>query len=201
MTASALGGSTMLSSCLVTSSPDFQDPARTRPFLLPDLASPDPRRVIVLDATTDRVELDGFVVGEDAGSAVQPRLLLDYGTFDEVLGKPFQDSVSGVDVPPGSLDGEPRKVSVVARASGFGLTPGCHRLTLMVSHKYDEATGCPSDLDDYDAITWTVLVCDANGICPTLDLTKEKQAPDDPSCPAVTVSCATLDPTGAGGGS
>ena len=191
----------MLSSCLVTSSPDFQDPQRSRPFFLPDLANPDPRRVIVLDATTQKIELDGFIVGEDAGSAVQPRLLRDYGTFDEVLGKPFQNSQNGIDVPPGSLDGEPRKVSVVASPAGLGLTPGCHRLTLMVSHKFDEATGCPSDLTDYDALTWTVLVCDANGICPTLDLTKEKQAPDDPSCPAVTVSCATLDGSGAGGGS
>jgi len=196
-----LCGAAMMPSCLVTSSPEFQDPKRTRPLFVPDLATPDPRKVIVIDPTTTNViELIGFVVGEDAGTPVQPRLLRDYGTYQADLDQPFQESKSGTPTTPGTMDSDPRKVSAKGTFNNLGLTTGCHRLTLMVSHSFDEATGCPTDPEDYDEITWLVLVCDAPGICPAIDLTKEKSAPDDPSCPPVTVSCSTPSGTTSSGG-
>jgi hypothetical protein len=200
-----LCGAVMMPSCLVTSSPDFQDPKRTRPLFVPDLASPDPRKVIVVDSTTNLIELEGFIVGEDAGSPVQARVLRDYGSYQPDVGQPFQESSNGTTTAAGTSDSEPRRVSGRVRRESFGLTPGCHRLTLMVSHSFDEETGCPSDPEDYDELSWLVLVCDAPGVCPAIDLTKEKSATDDPSCPAVTVSCATPLPTttssSGGGGS
>jgi hypothetical protein len=174
------------SACLVTSQPTLEEPVPTKPFLEVEGADPDPRQILVIDTADDAftVTLSANVRSEDAESAVQVRALLDYGTCF-LNGAPFTASFSGNDVGAGSIDDPVRKATVNATFGAVVLQPGCHRLTLMASHDFDEGTGCPSDADDFTQITWTVFRCNSmvSGDCDGFD-------PD--TCPPVQASCTNF---------
>jgi hypothetical protein len=39
--------------------------------------------------------------------------------------------------------------------------PGCHTVTLIVSHEFDAETSCPVCRNDSSQLTWPVFVCDS----------------------------------------
>jgi hypothetical protein len=173
------------SACLITSDPTIEEPVPTKPFLEFELATPDPRKILVVDSATDEFALtfEAPVRSEDADRRVQVRVFLDYGTCafggNPYEGQPFSDTP----VEPGSLNDTGRKASVTATFGAIQLTPGCHRLTLMASHEFDPGTGCPVDPDDFTQITWTVYRCGAGGC----------GAFDPATCPVVEASCTNFD--------
>lgn len=159
-----------LPACLVTSSPSFEEPERTPPFLLAQTSSPDIRRVKVVDLlkfkpSGTHTDFSAGVRSEDAGDRVLGRLVLDYGIRGDD-GRPYADVLQeGVYIPAGTLDDAPRTLT----AQWFPkATLGCHTVTLFATHELDFATGCPTEPDDFDFLTWTVSVCDS-GQAPCCD--------------------------------
>lgn len=171
-----------LPACLVTSSPTFEEPKRTRPFLLAEGSSPDVRQIKVVDVATGKslpLEFGAAVVSEDAGTDVIGRLVLDYGVA--VDGLPFQSLGEPSSVVAATLDDGPRTLTA-KWGSTYKPPLGCHYVSLLASHEFAFATSCPEDPLDFDFLTWTVVVCDSSqGPC------------CDPSAPKGEGDCAPLE--------
>lgn len=173
--------------CVVVSDPEFEDPARSAPVFLPDRAVPDPRTFLQLNQTTNQFTFSGLFVSEDAGQELEARLYVDYGVV--TLDKPYADVIIGNRIPAGTIEDGAREASATWTSGEAPISPGCHRMTLVVAHEYG-ADGCPVSPPnaaphqvDYDVITWTVVRCDAE--CPPIlvdDLASQ--------CPPATLSCA-----------
>jgi hypothetical protein len=151
------------SSCLVTSTPDFTPPQRTRPFLVPSSADPDTRGVILIDTlehpgSQTSIEFSADVVSEDQGAMVQGVLYIDYGKASG--DKPFAEAIQIRDLPPSTLtDPAKRNMRVTWNVKNSVLGPGCHSVTLLVSHNLDRLTSCPVCRNDSSQITWQVYGC------------------------------------------
>lgn len=172
-----------VSSCVLTTNPEFEEPTRTAPFILADRLTPDPRSIIVLQPTDTDLVFTGALRSEDTGDEVEVRLLLDYGTSNP-QGTPYLDSINGATVSPSTWDDTDRTFEVPLFLSQFQMAPGCHRFTLMAAHDFRNK-GCPAP-DDYDSVSYTVIKCDAAG-CPDIDGTNPEL-----SCPSLQSSCNTL---------
>jgi hypothetical protein len=151
-------------SCLVTSTPDFTPPKRTRPFLVPSSADPDARGVLLIDTVEHpknqtSIDFSADVVSEDQGDIVEGVLYIDYG---KVGGdKPYAEAIQIRDLPPSTLaDTTKRNVRVTWNVKNSALTPGCHTVTLLVSHNLDRVTSCPVCRNDSSQITWQIYSCD-----------------------------------------
>lgn len=182
----------VLPGCLVTSSPSFEEPERTPPFLLGPSARPDPRLVEVIDmADLDPVEFSATVRSEDNGVDVQGRLVLDYGFVPPggPPGVPYRQPLGDpVIVGASTLDDTSRTLSALWFPGSNQTNPGCHTVTLFATHELDFSRGCPADPADFDSITWTVIVCDSNQ-APCCDPTLP---PEDGGCQ--TFLCPKTDP-------
>jgi hypothetical protein len=115
----------MLPACLVDDPPPFSQPQRTPPRLdqrntLPLLAE------VIVAKSNDALKFEIPVSSEDAGDQINAILLLDY------QGGPVIQ-VSGGTLPPSTLEDTERAplsfLWIIDRVD-----PGCHRLTLRVSH-------------------------------------------------------------------
>lgn len=172
--------------CLVTSSPSFEEPERTPPFLLGPSAWPDLRQVKVVDmAQLDPVEFSAIVRSEDNGTDVQGRLVLDYGVKPPggPPGVPYRQALGDpVIVEASTLDDTSRTLSTQWFTGSNRTTVGCHTVTLFATHEIDFSTGCPADPSDFDFLTWTVITCDS------------VQAPCcDPALPPEEGGCQTFE--------
>jgi hypothetical protein len=178
----------LLPACLVTSSPTFEEPKRTAPFLRAPSAVPALNQITVVDATANMPPAAVFradVVSEDNGEGVVGKLVLDYGIQTQ-SGFPYRFSLADADAPSGTLDGPARTMTAKWFPDAPPTTAGCHNVTLLATHKFDVDTGCPSSADDFDFLTWTVIVCDHAPCC-------------DPSLPpekggCTTWQCPVVDP-------
>lgn len=181
-------------SCLVTSAPQFEPPAQTAPFLVKSTADPDPRAILVWDSTTQTQTFSAQVVSEDAGEDVHVVLLVDYGKYDELSKRPYQNSVVQNQVVPASTHDDPTRR--IAKATLYfnttNITPGCHTVTMMVSHAFAPQLGCPEKLSDSDQITWTAVMCDGTDC--TIDPAECPEIGAEGSCPE------DASATGGGGG-
>ena len=155
---------TFLSGCLVTSSGEFPERAPTRPYLSSaDATPPISSLVVVADAPTRQFRT--VVSAEDNGTPLQVLLVADWKTPKEIL-------VQSAEVPAGTFD-IPRRIGADWVPLGAGeiggvVQPGCHSLTLIVSHRFDPiARTLPARVDDYDFLTWWVLLRDVQD--PTSD--------------------------------
>ena len=148
-------------SCLITSTPEFDEPTQTAPFLLPSSVDPDNRQVLRIEGDNP-LQFSAQVLSEDAGARVQVSLLIDYGVRDELSGRVFQDNdPNNAALNASTLADGPRRVS--ANFFPKRLAPGCHTVTLMVSHEFDFASGCPVRKADSSQLVWFVFKCeDAN---------------------------------------
>jgi hypothetical protein len=173
------------SGCLVTPTPEFREPDQTPPYLVAADAKPDLRQpVIVTDLSqTPALTFSASVVSQDRGP-IFTELLIDYG-FDNAAGQKARYVISAPKVPAGSLDDAPRPVSATwyPVPGGYPVGGGCHTVTLMVSHGFDEnGSGCPQRLCDASYLVWQVMLpCGVGETCPS-------------TCPPPTDTCpATLD--------
>jgi hypothetical protein len=149
--------------CLVTSTPSFDPPKQTRPFLVPSSADPDPRGVLIVDSLNlpTSVDFTANVISNDADEKVELRLYFDYGNTN-VAGQPFWKSISPPSLPASTMDETSRPP---AKARWFpGLDDpgfGCHTVTLVASHHFDETVQCPVCRNDSSQITWPMFRCDS----------------------------------------
>lgn len=176
-----------LPACLVTSSPTFEEPTQTRPFLLSESTVPDLRRIKVVNtAESLPLEFSASVLSEDVGADVVGRLVLDYGIAEDQ--RPYRQPLGDpASVAAATLDDGPR--TLTARwESTYKPTLGCHYVSLLATHKLNFATGCPENPDDFDFLTWTVIVCDSN-VGPCCDPT----APEGDKDSCAVFSCPDVD--------
>jgi hypothetical protein len=194
----------MLSSaCLVTSTPTYKEPTQTPPQLLASLASPPLLQPVVVDKEgmqAPPVKFDASILSEDgvddAGVArsITVELLLDYGV-PNVICQPFQERVDiRTNIPAGTLAEGPRALpTMIWLAATTVLNPGCHTITMLASHEFDDSTDCPVDQRDSSQLTWFVDVCDSTSAtdpcapCPAGAAGCVNAALD--ACPQATVSC------------
>lgn len=155
-------------SCLVTSTPDFTPPERTRPFLVTATADPDPRGVLLVNTLEQlqmgktSFEFSADVVSEDQGAKVKGYLYIDYGTT--VGDHPYADLIPEIrELPPSTMaDTTKRNIRGKWNVASSVLLPGCHTVTLIVSHEFDAETSCPVCRNDSSQLTWPVFFCDSN---------------------------------------
>lgn len=171
------------SSCIATTNPEFEQPVQTPPVILQERVTPDPRSIIVIQNMQQEIIFTGAIRSEDVGEQVEVRLLLDYGTSNS-LGRPYLDSTQGIFVGASTWDDTDRSFDLPLFLPEFPMAPGCHRFTMMAAHEFKDNV-CPAP-DDFDTVTWTVIVCDAAG-CPDID-----GANPELSCPSLQTSCSTL---------
>lgn len=188
--------SVLQSGCLVLGSPPLDDPEQTPPFFLPATATPDLREIVTIPnelvAENEKVTFSAMFVSEDAGVSVRARYFLDYG-IENAAGQPYDDVETIREIEPATMADGPRRVQAeVSVAKLVKLSPGCHTLTLMISHAFDDATGCPRNLDDSSQLTWFFTICDRTG--PGCDLSTCPKSSDNPA----SVSCEPVASEGGG---
>ena len=177
-------------SCLITTDPEFEPPAKTPPFFLPDTASPSADEVIQI-ASGDQLTFSALFQAEDAGSPILGQLYLDYGSVTS-SGRVYVSSIDlDVTVPSGSWADGPRRVSATYNENEAPMSVGCHRLTLMVVHGSFLSNGCPAEDGDYDTQTWLVQKC-ADENCK--DSLGGKELFDASKCPPVPADLSTKCP-------
>jgi hypothetical protein len=157
------------SSCLVTASPDFTPPERTRPeIVINDAYPPSPAlgefASYWLDPASSQytpIEFSSWVQSEDAGLAVQTMLLIDYGDQSGSSNGPYRWTVPGEPLAPATLSDGPREVAIGWRPQSQEPI-GCHTVTLLTTHVFKQKNGayyCPAEPDDASLLTWFALVC------------------------------------------
>ncbi|MFT3775682.1 MAG: hypothetical protein QM820_60825 [Minicystis sp.] len=189
--------------CLISDPPQFRPAKHTRPFLVEATADPDPRAVLAVDSTLlgssqSTITFSANVISQDdpvdstSGSAfqqVKAWLYLDYGLAqDPLLPYAFVIPPANELSPGATLDDKSRRVSATWRPALQPVEPGCHTVTLVVSHKFDDLQ-CPVCDDDFSTITWQILRC--NRSLGDDDCNKLPVAGTG-SCEKLTNSCATV---------
>lgn len=175
----------MIDGCLITEAPQFTARPPTRPMLVEATAYPAPGQILVVKTGTesplrfyaDVVSQDDPVGSSTPFAKVVPYLYFDYG-FNGISA-PFRGAIRGKPIGPGSIDDPPgRTVEVDLPLDYPGLTDGCHTVTLLVSHQFEDldtspsnAPPCPVCDDDFSSITWTMEVCLGGGDCGEIPLT------------------------------
>lgn len=177
---STLGLALLASGCLVTAEPVTYEPTQSPPIIVASALDPDPRNILLVGGDEGQPEFSvtASVLSEDAGESVKIALYVDYG-FTNALGQPFRFALQTFpELPASTLSSGPRALIGVHWVDGvFPIQPGCHRLTLVATHEFDTASGCPKDLNDSSQITWHFRQCDVG------------------ECPATLVDCPTTDAT------
>lgn len=159
------------------SSAECAYPEQTRPFLLGASADPPLGEVVLIGASGGNygpVEFSAYVESEDAGQAVQAVLLVDHGDTSGVSNGPYRGFVPGNSLPPGRLVDGPRGPLSISWHPQTAEVSGCHTVTLMATHQFQQSFGayyCAADSDDVDTLTWVVALCDlaSPGNCPYQD--------------------------------
>jgi hypothetical protein len=154
-------------SCLVTDSPEFAPPDRTRPLLLAsDLLPTTEVLQFELKEGAANYTSDTFiaqVLSEDAGQDLEVVLLTDYGSgaYNNIDGpwapRVFQDRLD-----PGHTAQGPREVTVPYQPDRNALAPGCHTVTMLVTHRFAQEEArryCPEAANDFDTLTWFISLC------------------------------------------
>ncbi|MBW2453696.1 MAG: hypothetical protein JRI68_04260 [Deltaproteobacteria bacterium] len=154
------------SACLVTGSPDFSPPERTRPQLIAVTPTTEFIRPAFVDGAFQPSTIAAEVLSEDAGEPLEAVLLVDYGYLASD-NTPWRDSAPVDDIAPGTLSEGPRPINVTWTPRSF-IQPGCHTVTLLVTHQkraQNPGYWCPAEPDDYDTLTWFVALCEDLATC------------------------------------
>ncbi len=190
----------MTPSCFITSTPDFQPPSQTPPLLDGNTASPPLGDVIIAQPNTE-IDLKAGLRSEDAGEDVAVYLYVDYG-LNTVPDQPYAIVFPIGTVGASTISDDSRYASITWKPQL--ISPGCHRLTMMVSHKFNFIGGvtCPADLSDSSALSWDLLLCSSTASCPAFDPTSSCQPSmaTERDCPAMFVpEKASTSSSGSGG--
>lgn len=152
-------------SCLVATTPQFSEPQVGPIIVTPE--EPDTRAVIVFDISAVRgtgvfPHVRVALRSEDGtapnASPVQGRLFSDYGS-PTVHGL-YQQVQVLADIEPAHLTDPAREVDVEWDPNET-LTLGCHTITLMLSHGFDDRN-CPLSSDDMAEVSWFAVICDSS---------------------------------------
>lgn len=179
-------------SCLITTDPEFEPPAKTAPFFLPDTASPNADRVLQINDGDSGIKFSAFMQSEDAGAELSARLYLDYGgAFPS--GYVYDLQIPAAQPVSGSWSDGPREVSATYFGEFRSMSEGCHRFTLMVIHGTFDGVGCPKEEGDYATQTWIVQNCGANELedCPDLNVGDCPPVAENPSFKCRTATAAS----------
>ena len=172
--------------CLVTSTPDFTPPKRTRPFLVTATADPDPRNFQILDAPPGGLLAPSFsadVVSDDQGQRVAGRLYIDYGNSNPG-GAPFQQFYKVKPLDAGTMaDTKARRIKANTPLA-YTIVSGWHTATLMVSHSFADGE-CPVCLNDSSQISWPLYRCNSLESADSCKPTSPMIEMWSPGCPAV----------------
>lgn len=172
----------LASGCLVTAGPVTYDPTQSPPMIVESALNPDPRSILLIggDEGMSEFGITASVVSEDLDDDVRVALYVDYG-YTNALGQPFRFALPTFpELPAATLADGPRPLVGVRWVDGtFPMQPGCHRLTLIATHAFDTASGCPKNLNDSSQVTWHFRQCDV-GACPA---TLEECPAADATCP------------------
>lgn len=154
-----------LPACLVTSTPSFDPPKQTRPFLVPSSADPDPRGVLIVDSVNLPVSIDftANVVSNDGTDPIELKLFVDYG-FTNIAGQPFRKSIGNAPaLRPSVMDDTARPPAKARWFPGIDdVGFGCHTITMMASHHFEDTLECPVCRNDSSQITWPIYRCDSS---------------------------------------
>jgi hypothetical protein len=155
----------MLSSCIIEDPPPYSEPKQTPPRLDLRRAAPPYDQVLIVKLG-ERVTFNVPVSSEDAGDKIIGLLLLDYAGQDDLT------DIARGEAPAATLDDVDRNL-IVDWPVAASATKGCHRLTLLVTHRdnYFFGKGLTNKADSAVA-PWNVFVID----------------PDDQNVPAI-VDC------------
>ncbi len=190
----------MTPSCFITSTPDFQPPAQAPPLLDGNSASP-PLGEIIMAQPGMEIDLKAGLRSEDAGTSVKVVLYVDYGLNTET-DRPYELALQFSPLAPSTMSDGSRYVSIPYKPEF--LQPGCHRLTMMVSHEFaldPEGVTCPADLTDSSALSWDLLLCSSTTSCPAFDPTSscEPYLDTERDCPASFPPSKASTTSGSGG--
>jgi hypothetical protein len=147
------------SGCLVTDSPEFKEPRRTPPLVI-DL-NPSPFDLYPLEniakASGGRafkpLDLYFYVVSEDLQQPLHVLFLLDYKRPGFPTGRLLYQTT----IPAASLDSPPRKVTCNA-AFQADVLDGCHSVTALVSHEFENLEPKQKNPLDLAIATWWFMV-------------------------------------------
>lgn len=150
-------------SCLVTSTPEFTPPKPTRPFLVSSSVDPDARGVLLIDTvehpkSLTSIQFSADIVSEDQDAKVQGVLYIDYGLVTN--DRPFREQIQIADIAASTITdpvARPMRAKWNVGASSIG--PGCHTVTMLVTHAIDRVSSCPCCRNDSSQITWQVYSC------------------------------------------
>jgi hypothetical protein len=180
--------------CLVTTTPQFQEQQQTAPFLVAH--DPDNRAFVVADdlvwLPVAHLNFGAYLVSEDASQPVELHMYLDYGVPTSIGGgktQPFRSYTRGEQQPAGHLTDPPRLFNFEWIPPVI-FDPGCHTVTLIASHHFDESSNCPTHLADSSQVVWNVIRCksdDASQPCDIAELNQMK--PMDGRCPVPVDAC------------
>lgn len=178
--------------CLVVSTPELDEPERTPPFLIASTADPDSRKVVLIDSDAQR-KFSALVRSEDDGGDLSVAMYIDYGDpsgnyepGQDIPKWPYYKWFPGPPVEAGTFSELDRRASATYFPILDPIKPGCHTLTMIVSHEFvenEDGRYCPRDLTDSSQLTWIVFRCDAEQ-CPA-DL---KQLAAE-QCPSAGLTC------------
>lgn len=148
-------------SCVVSDPAEYGVAKQTPPFLNANKASPSVLHTRLM-GSGETLIVNVPLRSEDAGDELLAQLFLDRG----VTGK--QQLLSFRDIPPGKLE-EKRTISITAPIQTD--KPGCHAVSLVVTHKANlTEDNQPKDDNDTAILTWWVNVDDDGtnllGDCP-----------------------------------
>lgn len=132
-----VAGISMLSGCLVDDPPPFIAPRQTAPRLDYGNALPGLDQIIVKNSG-DLIPFSIPVTSEDAGDPLVANLLLDYAGDGAI-----PDFLRPANLPASTLDDQHERVFKLPWKVRDGVTPGCHRFTLRVTHASNVKEGEP----------------------------------------------------------
>lgn len=145
-------------SCLATSVDDFPEPAITPPFLNGSRATPPLSQVLLIDPNLSQtIQFAAFVRSEDAGSELEARLVADWPSTNGTLQVTRLSAGSFSEERLLSLTWDPSAPTLI---TGKPLDPGCHPITLVVSHQFNLLSNVPARLEDADVLVWWVFLAD-----------------------------------------
>jgi hypothetical protein len=100
---------------------------------------------------------------------VRFKLYVDYGATDNLDDRlPFRFATAILPLDPTTItDPAQRVVQAPWFPKNSNSGPGCHNVTLIASHVFDDIPGCPVCKNDSSQITWPVYLCNGPPPCTT----------------------------------
>lgn len=146
-------------SCLVTSTQSFDNPTQTAPFLSAVDAVPSLTQVILVPNGKGPITFQSRVQSEDGNVDLTAVLIADD------IDAPLSPVLDRQTIPADHLNNVGRAVTLtwdprVPPRRGRPLGKGCHSLTMLVTHQFNDYDVRPKSHDDSDLLVWWLIIGD-----------------------------------------